>query len=82
MRRKDEEMGDAGADRAPLASQLLTVEQASLYVGVRRSHFLEHVRPQLSAEYDVAAPGKRAAPRFLRGDLDAWIQTRRRERAS
>jgi len=62
--------------------QLLTMDEAAAYIGVGRSHFKAHVRQQLAAEYDVAAPGCKPAPRFHRSDLDAWMNTRRRARSA
>lgn len=60
--------------------RLLSADEAAKYLGVRRSHFLEHIRPQIAIEYDLAAPGKRPLPRFDRADLDRWMLTRRRDK--
>lgn len=56
----------------------LDVIQAAQYIGVSRSHFLDHVRKLLPV-VDVRRPGgKKPMWRWLRTDLDVYLAERRR----
>lgn len=55
---------------------------AARYLGVSLSFFEDHIRPALSV-HDFRAPGsKKPMPKYARVDLDAWAQSRKREKLS
>ena len=59
---------------------LLDVGEAAKYLGVSRSYFDDHLRALLPI-VDMKAPGqKQPMWRFTKADLDAFIESRRRER--
>lgn len=56
----------------------LDVLQAAQYLGVSRSHFLDHIRKLLPV-IDVRRPGgQKPMWRWLRSDLDAYLADRRK----
>jgi hypothetical protein len=63
-----------------IAPGYLDADGARRYLDVSKSFFEDHIRPLL-AVHDFKAPGsKKPMPKFARADLDAWAQTRRKER--
>lgn len=59
-----------------IAPAALDANQASQYLGMSRSHFLDVVRP-LCKPADLGRPGsKRGVIRWRRADLDAYLASR------